>query len=70
MSERNSKNWAKALADAMNLVTTIAAAVGGCGWIGYWLDHRYHTDPWLTLVGGLIGIATAIKMMWDRANKN
>lgn len=68
MAERKPKNWAKSLADAVNLVTTIAAAVGGCGYLGYWLDGRYHTAPWLTLVGALLGVATAIKVMWDRVN--
>ena len=68
MTERKPKNWARALTDAVNLVTTIAAAVGMCGYAGYWLDNRYQTSPWLTLVGGLVGIATAIKVMWDRVN--
>ena len=35
MAERKPKNWAKSLADAVNLVTSIAAAVGGCGYLCY-----------------------------------
>lgn len=70
MAERKPKNWVRALSDAINLVTSIAAAVGLCGYVGYWLDGKLHTNPWLTLVGGLMGIATAVKIMWDRVNKD
>ena len=27
------------------------------GFVGYWLDSRFDTDPWLLLVGSLLGIA-------------
>ncbi len=59
------KHWAKALSDAINLVTTIAAAVGLCGLGGWWLDGKLGTDPWLTVLGVFIGIATGMKVMWD-----
>lgn len=26
-------------------------------WLGYWLDGRLETRPWLTLAGSLLGLA-------------
>lgn len=65
MAQQN-KHWAKALSDAINLVTTIAAAVGLCGIGGWWLDNKFGTDPWLTVLGVLLGVATGMKAMWDK----
>jgi ATP synthase protein I len=28
-----------------------------CLGIGWWVDQRYHTSPWLTLVGAFFGMA-------------
>jgi len=66
MPEKKNKHWAKALSDAINLVTTIAAAVGFCGYGGFWLDQRYGTSPKFTAIGVILGIGTAIKVLWDR----
>ncbi len=34
------------------------AVATGIGWgIGYWLDNKYDTGPWLMLVGLLFGVA-------------
>ncbi|HZJ84794.1 MAG TPA: AtpZ/AtpI family protein [Syntrophomonadaceae bacterium] len=63
---KNEKHWAKALSDAINLVTTIAAAVALCGIGGWWLDGKFGTDPWLTVIGVLLGVATGFKAMWDK----
>jgi|LSQX01.1.fsa_nt_gb F0F1-type ATP synthase assembly protein I len=68
MSDKRKKHWAKGLSDAINLVTTIAAAVGFCGYGGWWLDQKYGTEPKFTVVGVLLGMATAMKVMWDRMN--
>ena len=35
----------------------MAAAVGLGTWVGWYLDKRWGTTPWLTLVGVLIGTA-------------
>jgi F0F1-type ATP synthase assembly protein I len=66
MTQRQKKHWARALSDAINMVTTTAAAVAICGYGGYWLDGKLGTDRWLTLLGVLLGIATGIKVMWDK----
>lgn len=35
-----------------------AAAVGLLTWLGWKGDERFGTDPWLTVAGALVGIAT------------
>ncbi|NLJ71702.1 MAG: AtpZ/AtpI family protein, partial [Syntrophomonadaceae bacterium] len=40
------------------------------GIAGWWLDGRFGTGPWLTVLGVLIGTATGFKIMWDRLNKD
>lgn len=66
MAERKKQHWARALSDAINLVTTIAFAIGLCGVGGWWLDNRYGTNPKFTVIGVLLGMATAIKVLWDQ----
>jgi len=67
------QNWPKALANAMNLATSVAAAIALGYFGGGWLDKKFDTDPWLSIAGLIFGIATAGKMMWERLmedNKN
>lgn len=64
----NKQNWPRALADAMNLATSVAAAVAVGYFGGRWLDGWFHTKPWLSIAGLLFGMLTAGKMMWDRLN--
>jgi F0F1-type ATP synthase assembly protein I len=61
------KHWARSLSDAMNLATTVAACVALGYFGGRWLDVKFDTQPWLTLVGFLVGVASGIKAMWQRA---
>jgi len=60
------QNWAKSLTMAVNLATNVAAvlAIGLLG--GRWLDGRYETTPLLTILGFVLGAATAGKIMWDK----
>ncbi len=67
MPQQN-KHWARALSDALNLTTTIVAAVAVGYFAGKWLDGKFDTDPWLTVAGFLLGLATAFKSIWDRMN--
>ena len=64
----NKQNWPRALADAMNLATSVAAAIAVGYFGGRWLDGRFDTGPWLSIAGLLFGMLTAGKMMWDRLN--
>jgi F0F1-type ATP synthase assembly protein I len=60
------QNWPRALADAMNLATSVAAAIAIGYFGGKWLDGRFDTGPWLSIAGLLFGMLTAGKMMWER----
>jgi F0F1-type ATP synthase assembly protein I len=59
------QNWAKSLTRAVNLATNVAAvlAIGLLG--GRWLDIKYDTTPLWTILGFVLGAATAGKIMWD-----
>lgn len=37
---------------------------------GHWLDGRFETTPWLTLVGTFFGLATAIRFLYRAAQRN
>jgi len=63
-------HWARSLSDAVNLASTVAAAVALGYFVGKWLDGKFDTEPWLTIVGFLLGVATGIKAMWEKAMSN
>ncbi|WP_061213087.1 AtpZ/AtpI family protein [Syntrophomonas wolfei] len=67
MAEKGSKNWVKGLSDAINLATTVAAAVALGYFAGKWLDGKFDTEPWLTVAGFMLGVATGIKAMWEKS---
>lgn len=58
-----SGNWGTALRDVapyIGIGSTLAITVLlGLG-VGYWLDQRLKTDPWLLLAGGVLGIVAAM----------
>lgn len=62
----NQQNWPKALANAMNLATSVAAAIALGYFGGKWIDGHYDIAPWASIIGLLLGMATAGKMMWER----
>ena len=40
----------------LNLGLTMALGIGLLAWVGYALDERWGTDPWLTLTGAILGV--------------
>ena len=35
------------------------------GWLGgHWLDRRWHTDPWLGIVGLVFGVAAGFRELY------
>ncbi len=36
---------------------------------GRWADHRWHTDPWLTLVGIVLGLASGFRELYRVSKK-
>ncbi len=59
-------NWAKSLSMAINLATSVGAAIAAGLLGGRWLDAKFDTGNWLTIIGFMLGVATAGKMMWDK----
>jgi F0F1-type ATP synthase assembly protein I len=59
---RRSGAWGNALRDSapyIGIGTTLAVTmVLGLG-VGYWLDQRLKTSPWLLFAGGLLGMIVA-----------
>jgi ATP synthase protein I len=62
------KQW-QGLAALSALGIEIAAAVCIGALIGYWLDERFHTQPWLLLLFTGFGIAAAVKGVWRELKK-
>jgi len=55
--------WTRALRDVApylgigtTLAVTVLAGLGG----GYWLDAQLGTEPWLLLLGGMLGLGAAL----------
>lgn len=67
---KEKQNWPKALANAINLATSVAMAVAVGIFGGIWLDDKFNTNLIFTLLGSVLGLATAGKMMWDRLNES
>jgi F0F1-type ATP synthase assembly protein I len=41
----------------------IGAAIGLCAYAGQWLDSKFDTTPWLTMVGVLLGCVAGFMNM-------
>jgi F0F1-type ATP synthase assembly protein I len=61
------------LAPYMNLGWQLVISVGVMALLGWWLDGKFHTKPWLLVAGSLLGAAaglyTFIKTVIDLSNK-
>jgi F0F1-type ATP synthase assembly protein I len=53
---------------AMDFGYTLLAAVGVFGWLGWWLDGRYGTNPWLLLGGIGLGLAVGFNSLFKKLN--
>jgi F0F1-type ATP synthase assembly protein I len=42
------------------LAFQMLAIIGGSAWLGYWLDGRMGTGPWLTIGLLLLGVFAAV----------
>lgn len=63
------QHWARALGDATNLATTVAACVA-LGWFGgKWLDSKLDMEA-LRYVGVIIGVVAGMKAMWQMAMRS
>jgi ATP synthase protein I len=57
----------KALGKALSLATNMAASLAVGFFLGDFLDKRFGTWPWLTLIFFLLGTATGLKMTYEAA---
>ncbi|HYG58466.1 MAG TPA: AtpZ/AtpI family protein [Symbiobacteriaceae bacterium] len=53
---------------AVDFGYSLLAGVGLFGYLGYWLDGRFGTTPWLMIAGGALGLATAFNGLFRRLN--
>jgi ATP synthase protein I len=53
---RPQRTWAVLSAIGILLVLTTIIGYG----LGRWADHRFGTDPWLSLVGVVVGAASGL----------
>lgn len=53
---------AAALLTGLPVILAAAVALGVFG--GQWLDKRFGTEPWLTVVGALLGTAAGFREMF------
>jgi F0F1-type ATP synthase assembly protein I len=53
---------------AMDFGYTLLAAVGGFGWLGWRLDRRFGTNPWLLLGGIGLGLAVGFNSLFRKLN--
>lgn len=63
------QNWAKALTAALNLATSVGAVIAIGLFGGKWLDARFDTGNLYTILGFALGVASAMKMLWDNLMK-
>lgn len=50
-----------------SIFMVVATALGFAA--GYWLDRRFHTKPWLSVAGALLGVAAGIRELFGLAKK-
>ncbi len=57
MPEENDRaSLLRSIAPLMNLGLTFALSIGGLAYLGHWLDGRWNSEPWMTLVGAVLGM--------------
>lgn len=61
------QGWQRALGNALSMATNMAAAIALGYFAGKYLDKWLGTDPWLTLLLFLLGVATGLKIVYDQA---
>lgn len=53
---------------AMDFGYTLLASVLVFGWLGWYIDSRYGTKPWLMLAGGGLGLAVGFNSLFRKLN--
>ncbi len=66
---KNPPGFLNQLALAMELPFVLVGGVVMGGAIGYFLDQKLHTGPWLLLAFGLLGFAGGLRELLRRLNQ-
>ncbi len=51
----------------LGLEFAAAEILGGA--VGFWLDKKYHTSPWLLLAGVALGFMLGLYIIWRRTQE-
>ncbi len=62
--DKETKKSAIQLAYAISICVTMALAIFGCIFLGTWVDRKLGTEPYLTLLFLLIGIAAGFRNIY------
>jgi len=65
-AKKRAKDFASGPALALELPFTLVGPVVVGAAMGYFLDHRLHTRPWLTLVLGALGFFAGVREVLRR----
>lgn len=63
-TKRGDISWNQALVIA-GLALTIPGLLFGPPVVGYWLDSLFHTDPWITVTGFVVGLLGTAIDVWQ-----
>lgn len=47
----------------------LAAGVGAFTALGWWLDRRFGTAPWLMVIGGGLGLVGGLYNLWKQSKR-
>ncbi len=68
MIPKPDRNWADLLRlSTVGLVLAISVGLGA--WLGLWLDERWGTGPWMTVLGVVIGSAAGFRELFREVNR-
>lgn len=59
----NQKSWQKAVAVGSTISTSLAGLVGGGFLLGRYLDARWSTHPWFTLISMFSGLVLGVSFL-------
>ena len=68
-SDKNGPSTLAALGSLTSIGFEFVVAVLLPGALGWWLDKKFDSSPWLMLVGGVFGFAVGLSLMLRAANR-
>ncbi|MGA2582693.1 MAG: AtpZ/AtpI family protein [Tepidisphaeraceae bacterium] len=69
MPKPDDSNWGKFASIGLEVAVGVGLGLA----VGYWIDKRFKTDPWGTLIGAALGFAAGMYLLFKdamRANKD